>query len=279
MAALCHNIYLDITPRWVLILQHEKIIEGVTVMRFQPGQSGNPAGRPPGSRNKATIAREEQLAQKAAKAADSIVFLAGHGNPVAMRICAEWARPSGTNRSPALELPPITCSDDAQAALDTVLAAFGDGALTSRELPVVLGGVERAVRIADRIQQMREREREGRQIRGELHPGMLPKPTGEPDRVVEALRAAGEDVPEYLATASDANAGLYSPVNSSASAGDEPRGEALSQPEAGRDGLYFPVNSNAQPAQEPPPASPGPSPGSAPSPEDGGGISGELQGD
>src|ERR1043166_2404365 len=189
-------------------------------MRFQPGQSGNPAGRPPGSRNKATIAREEQLAQKAAKAADSIVFLAGHGNPVAMRICAEWARPSGTNRSPALELPPITCSDDAQVALDTVLAAFGDGALTSRELPVVLGGVERAVRIADRIQQMRAREREGRQIRGELQPGMLPKPTGEPDRVVEALRAAGEDVPEYLATAHDlALAGLYSPVISGTGAG------------------------------------------------------------
>src|ERR1043166_3749983 len=301
MAALCHNIYLDITPHWVLILQHEKIIEGVTVMRFQPGQSGNPAGRPPGSRNKATIAREEQLAQKAAKAADNIVFLAGRGNPVAMRICAEWARPSGTNRSPALELPPITCSEDAQAALDTVLAAFGDGALTSRELPVVLGGVERAVRIADRIQQMRAREREGRQIRGELQPGMLPKPTGEPDRVVEALRAAGEDVPEYLATAHDlALAGLYSPVNSGTSAGadrsasaavtNEMAGdglyspvisnanaavaaleEALSQPEAGRDGLYFPVNSDA--------ASPRGAADAAPHVPASGEISGELQGD
>jgi Family of unknown function (DUF5681) len=174
-------------------------------MRFQPGQSGNPAGRPPGSRNKATIAREQELARKAAKAAESIVFLAGRGDPVAMRICAEWAQPSGTNRSPALELPPITCSDDAQIALDTVLVAFGDGALTSRELPVVLGGVERAVRIADRIHQMREREREGRQIRGELHPGMLPRPTGKPDPFVVALRAAGEEVPAYLATASDAN--------------------------------------------------------------------------
>src|ERR1043166_4305364 len=248
-------------------------------MKFQPGESGNPAGRPPGARNKATIAREQELAERASKAVRDIIDWARRGNAVAMRICAEWVRPSGTNRSPALELAPITCSDDAQAALQTVLEGFGSGAISVRELPIVLGGLERAVRIADRIQQMREREREGRQIRGELHPGMLPKPTGEPDRVVEALRAAGEDVPEYLATASDANAGLYSPVNSSASAGDEPRGEALSQPKAGRDGLYFPVNSNAQPAQEPPPASSGPSPGSAPSPEDGGGISGELQGD
>src|SRR5262249_18579951 len=112
-----------------------------------------------------------------------------------------------------------TCSDDAQIALDTVLVAFGDGALTSRELPVVLGGVERAVRIADRIQQMREREREGRQIRGELQPGMLPRPTGKPDPLLVARRAAGEEVPAYWAAASDENehghVRLYSPVNSS----------------------------------------------------------------
>src|ERR1043166_9065026 len=241
-------------------------------MRFQPGQSGNPAGRPPGSRNKATIAREEQLAQKAAKAADSIVFLAGHGNPVAMRICAEWARPSGTNRSPALELPPITCSDDAQVALDTVLAAFGDGALTSRELPVVLGGVGGAGRIADRIQQMRAREREGRQIRGELQPGMLPKPTGEPDPLVEALRAAGEDVPEYLATAHDlALAGLYSPVNSGTSAGADRSASAAVTNEMARDGLYSPVNSDAE--------SPRGAADAAPHVPASGEISGELQGD
>src|SRR5262249_32242049 len=199
-------------------------------MRFQPGQSGNPAGRPPGSRNKATIAREQELAERASKAVRDIIDWAQRGNAVAMRICAEWARPSGANRSPGLELPPITCSDDAQAALQTVLDAFGSGALTSRELPIVLGGLERAGRIAHRIQQMRERERAGRQIRGDLHPGMRPRPTGKPDPLVEALRAAGEDVPAYLASAAAIcdreRANLYSPVNS-----DEQSSAALA-PEA-----------------------------------------------
>src|ERR1051326_2605949 len=258
--------------------------EEKSAMRFQPGQSGNPAGRPPGSRNKETVAREEELARKAAKAAESIVFFAGRGDAVAMRIVAEWARPSGTNRSPGLELPPITCSDDAQVALDTVLVAFGDGALTSRELPIVLGGVERAVRIADRIQQMREREREGRQIRGELHPSMLPKPTGVPDPVVEALRAAGEEVPDYLAAASDANvhnyARLYSPVNSSIAETSGQAAEASpagSEPSAaGNDGLYFPVNSNASAGDEPPPGAADAVP---PCPASRGSDSGELQGD
>jgi hypothetical protein len=34
-------------------------------MQFQPGQSGNPAGRPPGARNKKTLAMEEMLAEHA----------------------------------------------------------------------------------------------------------------------------------------------------------------------------------------------------------------------
>jgi Family of unknown function (DUF5681) len=207
-------------------------------MKFQPGQSGNPAGRPPGSRNKATIAREQALAERAHKAAGSIITWAERGNAVAMRIVGEWAQPRGTNRSPALELPSITCSADAQAALDTVLVAFGEGALTSRELPVVLGGVERAVRITDRIQQMREREHERyKALRGPhgLHPDMLPKPTGEPDPVVEAMRAAGEEVPWYLAAADAANrrhAGLYSPVNSNGES-LPPRAQAFSPRKAG----------------------------------------------
>jgi hypothetical protein len=33
--------------------------------RFQPGRSGNPGGRPPGSRNRATLAREEALQERA----------------------------------------------------------------------------------------------------------------------------------------------------------------------------------------------------------------------
>jgi hypothetical protein len=169
-----------------------------------------------------------------------------------MRICAEWARPSGTNRSPALELPPITCSDDAQAALQTVLEAFGNGEITVRELPVVLGGVERAVRIAERIQQMRERERVGRQIRGELHPGMLPRPVPDPMQAIFDAVARGEDPfpddPEasaYVATGER----LYAPFNSGAEAAPsvvEAPAEGAEPSSPAGDGLYSPVNSNGE---------------------------------
>jgi Family of unknown function (DUF5681) len=208
-------------------------------MKFQPGQSGNPAGRPLGARNKKTIAREEALADQAAKAVERIVFLAEGGHPTAMRICADWAKPGGNSRALALELPRVTCADDAQKAFDMVVEAFGEGAITVREFSPMLGSVDRMARIAERIQQNREREREryGAQRVHGVHPDMIPKaPPGWTDPL-EALKAAierGEDpFPDdpvkshYVATGER----LYSPVNSDAEAGQNPatvhEGEAI----------------------------------------------------
>src|SRR5215831_11082046 len=144
-----------------VIIHTQSCCERSCPMRFQPGQSGNPTGRPPGARNKKTIAMEEKFAEQAQATVDRICYLAGGGHAVAMRICAEWVRPTGTNQALELELPEVQCSDDARAALNIVLAAFACGAITVRQFPVVLAGLERAVRIAERIAQMRERERAG----------------------------------------------------------------------------------------------------------------------
>ncbi|WP_229311020.1 DUF5681 domain-containing protein [Larkinella soli] len=40
---------------------------GGTLIRLEPGESGNPAGRPPGSRNRSTIARKWLEAQEKVK--------------------------------------------------------------------------------------------------------------------------------------------------------------------------------------------------------------------
>jgi hypothetical protein len=222
-------------------------------MRFQPGQSGNPAGRPLGSRNKETVAREEELAARAEQAVERIISLARGGNAVAMRICAEWVRPGGNSRALALELPPVTCSEDATVALQTVLGAFGRGEITVRELPPMLAAVDRAVRIADRIAQMRDRERVGRQIRGELHPSLLPRQVGPPDPLDAAI-ARGEDPfadDEEAPASRVGDEGLYSPVNfdeeTSVAAG-EPSPVAAEPCAADDEGLYFPVNSDGEAA-------------------------------
>ena len=251
-------------------------------MRFEPGQSGNPAGRPPGSRNKKTLAMEELLGERAEAAVTTILNRAEGGCPTAMRLCMERVLPTGANRPLTLEIPPVSTPDDVIAAAGVVIEACGHGAVSPRETVHLLTVVERLARIAERAQQMKER-----------HAAWKDAPAGTDASLADFARAAaraalaaalqeeGADVPLYSPVNSGASArveetptptaeesrpgaaadgeGLYFPVNSAASvrAADTPSRTAEdSQPGAATDraGLYFPVNSGAvAPVEEPPP--------------------------
>src|ERR1700720_4975530 len=66
-----------------------------TPMTFQPGQSGNPAGRAAGSRNKKTLAAEAALFEHAQELVDDLVARARRGEPAAMRLALERVLPAG----------------------------------------------------------------------------------------------------------------------------------------------------------------------------------------
>jgi Family of unknown function (DUF5681) len=63
--------------------------------QFQKGQSGNPAGRPPGSRNRATSMVQNLLEGAAENIAKRAAKLAEEGNVAAIRICMNRLSPLG----------------------------------------------------------------------------------------------------------------------------------------------------------------------------------------
>ena len=80
---------------------------------FQKGVSGNPRGRPMGSRNNATLACEALLAGQAEALTQKAVEMALAGDTVALKLCLERIYPTRRDRAVRFPLPPITSARDA----------------------------------------------------------------------------------------------------------------------------------------------------------------------
>ena len=127
-------------------------------MKFQPGQSGNPAGRPPGSRNRRTIASERLFEEAAERLTTTVIDLAGQGHPVALRLAMERICP--TKDCPvAFELPAMATAADAVAAMGSVVQGVADGDLTPRDaaqLAAVIQLFARTLSTAELERELRE---------------------------------------------------------------------------------------------------------------------------
>jgi hypothetical protein len=107
-------------------------------MPFQPGQSGNPAGRPRGSRNKKTIVLEALVDGEAEAVMQKLITLAKMGHDGAMRLCVERMLPPRRERPLTLQLPRIETDADARQAVADVLEALADGEVTPKEAEQLL---------------------------------------------------------------------------------------------------------------------------------------------
>src|SRR3954463_11789814 len=79
---------------------------------FQKGQSGNPRGRPPGARNRATQAIEALLDGEAETITRKAVELAKAGDTVALRLCLDRLAPVRKDRPVTFALPRIETTAD-----------------------------------------------------------------------------------------------------------------------------------------------------------------------
>jgi hypothetical protein len=102
-------------------------------MQFQPGQSGNPAGRPRGARNKRTILLENLMDGEAEAIARKAFELAKNGEMAAIRLGMDRLMPRSKGEHVTCELPAILKPADSVVAISAILAATANGELTPAE--------------------------------------------------------------------------------------------------------------------------------------------------
>src|SRR5262249_13509174 len=100
------------------------------VMPFEKGESGNPAGRPRGARNQATLLMQNLLAEGAEAMGRSAMERAKAGVRAAIRLCRDRFPPAQREEPVAFELPPIEKPADIVAATASIVAAVAAGELT-----------------------------------------------------------------------------------------------------------------------------------------------------
>jgi hypothetical protein len=123
---------------------------------FEKGQSGNPAGRPRGRKNNATLALEALLEGEAEALGRKAVELALQGNALALKLCLDRLSAPRRERAVAFALPAIGSAEDLAGAMAAITAAVAAGELTPGEafdLARVADGFLRIIDARDAEQQ------------------------------------------------------------------------------------------------------------------------------
>jgi hypothetical protein len=102
-------------------------------MPFQKGECGNPAGRPRGSRNRATLLMESLLADDAEAIGRKAIEMAKQGDMAAIRLCMDRLAPPRKGEPVAIDLPPLDKPAGSVAAEATIVAAVAAGEVTPSE--------------------------------------------------------------------------------------------------------------------------------------------------
>jgi hypothetical protein len=100
-------------------------------MQFQKGQSGNPAGRPRGSRNGASVLVHSLLENEAEDLARMTIEIAKRGDIAALRMCMDRIAPARKLDPGSCDLPPL----DNPAAPVEAMARIADAVATGNLAP------------------------------------------------------------------------------------------------------------------------------------------------
>ena len=150
-------------------------------MTFVKGQSGNPAGRPPGIKNRSTLFAEALFEGEGEMIIRTAIKQAIEGDSTALRLCLDRLAPRLTARAcpVSFEIPRLESAADALAALSRIAVAVGAGTLAPDEADELSKPINRwidalkAVDFEERLKKLeeeRDRPEEHHRIRFELDP-------------------------------------------------------------------------------------------------------------
>jgi hypothetical protein len=104
--------------------------------RGRPFSKGN-AGRPPGARNKTTLAIEALMAGEATALSRKAVDLALEGDVTALRMCLDRLSPPKQESRVLVDLPDMQTASDHPKAIGAVIKAMSVGDLSPGEAEAV----------------------------------------------------------------------------------------------------------------------------------------------
>lgn len=117
--------------------------------RWEPGQSGNPEGRPKGSRNKVTLFAEALLEGEASAIIRRLIDGALQGDPACLRLCVDRIAPQVKDRTISLDLPSLSNAGDAVKVMASVVRAVAQGQITPTEGATVASLVDSFRRVLE----------------------------------------------------------------------------------------------------------------------------------
>jgi Family of unknown function (DUF5681) len=124
---------------------------------FRKGVSGNPTGKPKGTRNRATMLAEQLLDGEAEAIVRTVL-------EIALRLCLDRILPPRRDRPMRLTIPELNSGADAVKALAAITTAVARGELTPSEAAELSGLIEVYVKtiatseIEQRLKVLEERQ-------------------------------------------------------------------------------------------------------------------------
>ncbi|HEX2528690.1 MAG TPA: DUF5681 domain-containing protein [Geminicoccus sp.] len=120
--------------------------------RFRKGRSGNPRGRPKGSRNRVSLALDAIAEQEAEAVLRAAIRDAQAGDTAAQRAILDRIWPVRKGRPVRLDLPAIHSAQDVAQGMTQVIAAMAAGQLSPDEAQAVVAVLERRQRVVELVE-------------------------------------------------------------------------------------------------------------------------------